>query len=86
MKSPEILNPVFFSYIRINLFSNISSPSSPPLTHLHYLQPTPTLQACTTFASSSAVAAKSSSRGIFRWFTGGSSSSLPSLDFPLKGI
>ncbi|KAL4571857.1 hypothetical protein LXL04_018623 [Taraxacum kok-saghyz] len=38
------------------------------------------------FASSSAVAAKSSSGGIFSWFTGGSSSSLPPLDFPLKGI
>ncbi|CAH1431980.1 unnamed protein product [Lactuca virosa] len=40
----------------------------------------------TRFASSSAVAAKSSSGGIFSWFTGGSSSSLPPLDFPLKGI
>ncbi|KAL8208443.1 hypothetical protein R6Q57_007855 [Mikania cordata] len=38
------------------------------------------------FASTSAVAAKSSSGGIFSWFTGGSSSSLPPLDFPLKGI
>ncbi|KVI12246.1 Metalloenzyme, LuxS/M16 peptidase-like protein [Cynara cardunculus var. scolymus] len=38
------------------------------------------------FASSSAVAAKSSSGGLFSWFTGGSSSSLPPLDFPLKGI
>ncbi|KAI3694404.1 hypothetical protein L1987_77369 [Smallanthus sonchifolius] len=38
------------------------------------------------FASSSAVAATSSSGGIFSWFTGGSSSSLPPLDFPLKGI
>ncbi|KAI7725758.1 hypothetical protein M8C21_011085 [Ambrosia artemisiifolia] len=41
----------------------------------------------TRFASSSAVAAKSlSSGGIFSWFTGGSSSSVPPLDFPLKGI
>ncbi|KAK9075965.1 hypothetical protein SSX86_004295 [Deinandra increscens subsp. villosa] len=40
----------------------------------------------TRFASSSAVAAKSSSGGIFSWFTGGSSASLPPLDFPLKGI
>ncbi|CAI9297483.1 unnamed protein product [Lactuca saligna] len=40
----------------------------------------------TRFASSSAVATKSSSGGIFSWFTGGSSSSLPPLDFPLKGI
>ncbi|CAI9283299.1 unnamed protein product [Lactuca saligna] len=48
MKSQKILNPAFFSYIRINLFCNISSPSSPPVTHLHYLQTTPTLQAYTT--------------------------------------
>nr|XP_043621559.1 mitochondrial-processing peptidase subunit alpha-like [Erigeron canadensis] len=40
----------------------------------------------TRFASSSAVAAQSTSGGIFSWFTGGSSSSLPPLDFPLKGI
>nr|GEU74223.1 mitochondrial-processing peptidase subunit alpha-like [Tanacetum cinerariifolium] len=38
------------------------------------------------FASSSAVAANSSSGGIFSFFTGGSSASLPPLDFPLKGI
>ncbi|PWA80904.1 mitochondrial-processing peptidase subunit alpha [Artemisia annua] len=40
----------------------------------------------TRFASSSAVAANSSSGGIFSFFTGGSSGSLPPLDFPLKGI
>ncbi|CAI9296422.1 unnamed protein product [Lactuca saligna] len=51
MKSPKILNPSLFSYIRFDLFSNISSPSSPPLTHLHYLQTTPTLQDCTTTMS-----------------------------------
>ena len=37
------------------------------------------------FASSSAVAAKSSSGGLFSIF-GGSGSSSPPLDFPLKGI
>ncbi|KAI7739356.1 hypothetical protein M8C21_010699 [Ambrosia artemisiifolia] len=40
----------------------------------------------TRFASSTAVAAKSSSGGLFSWFTGGSASSLTPLDFPLKGI
>ncbi|KAK1417376.1 hypothetical protein QVD17_26503 [Tagetes erecta] len=40
----------------------------------------------TRFASSSAVAAKSSSGGILSWFTGGSASTSPPLDFPLKGI
>ncbi|KAI3524678.1 hypothetical protein L1887_03341 [Cichorium endivia] len=40
----------------------------------------------TRFSSSSAVAAKSSSGGLFSWFTGGSGSSSPPLDFPLKGI
>ncbi|KAJ0703758.1 putative quinol--cytochrome-c reductase, Mitochondrial processing peptidase [Helianthus annuus] len=40
----------------------------------------------TRFASSSVVAAKSSSGGLFSWFTGGSASTLPPLDFPLKGI
>ncbi|KAK9060788.1 hypothetical protein SSX86_021494 [Deinandra increscens subsp. villosa] len=40
----------------------------------------------TRLASSSAVATKSSSGGRFSWFTGGSASALPPLDFPLKGI
>ncbi|KAI3711589.1 hypothetical protein L1987_70128 [Smallanthus sonchifolius] len=40
----------------------------------------------TRFVSSSAVDAKASSRGPFTWFTGGSASSLPPLDFPIKGI
>ncbi|KAJ0745517.1 putative quinol--cytochrome-c reductase, Mitochondrial processing peptidase [Helianthus annuus] len=43
-------------------------------------------RALTRFASSSAVAAKSSSGGLFSWFAGGSASTLPPLDFPLKGI
>lgn len=43
-------------------------------------------QTLTRFASSSAVAAKSSSGGLFSWFTGGSGSNSPPLDFPLKGI
>ncbi|GAB4852689.1 hypothetical protein Ancab_016903 [Ancistrocladus abbreviatus] len=39
------------------------------------------------FASSSAVASKtSSSGGFFSWFTGEQSSSLPPLDFPLAGV
>ncbi|GAB2292443.1 hypothetical protein Dimus_026683 [Dionaea muscipula] len=39
------------------------------------------------FASSSVVASKvSSSGGIFSWLTGGQSTSLPPLDFPLAGV
>ena len=41
----------------------------------------------TRFASSSAVAAKSSfSGGLFGWLTGERSSSSPPLDFPLKDV
>ncbi|KAI3814513.1 hypothetical protein L1987_14153 [Smallanthus sonchifolius] len=40
----------------------------------------------TRFATSSAVDDEASSGGLFTWFTGGSASSLPPLDFPLKGI
>ncbi|KAA8534902.1 hypothetical protein F0562_029882 [Nyssa sinensis] len=40
----------------------------------------------TRLASSSAVATSSSSGGIFSWLTGERSSSLPPLDFPLKGV
>nr|GLL20627.1 mitochondrial-processing peptidase subunit alpha-like [Ipomoea trifida] len=38
------------------------------------------------FASSTAVATNSSSGGLFSWLTGERSSSLPPLDFPLKGV
>ncbi|KAG2250690.1 hypothetical protein Bca52824_080826 [Brassica carinata] len=38
------------------------------------------------YASSSAVATSSSSTGFFGWLTGGSSSSLASLDMPLQGV
>ncbi|KAL9260374.1 Mitochondrial-processing peptidase subunit alpha-like protein, partial [Drosera capensis] len=39
------------------------------------------------FASSSALASNApSSGGLFGWLTGGKSSSLPPLDFPLEGI
>uniref|UniRef100_A0A5B6YHP0 Uncharacterized protein n=1 Tax=Davidia involucrata TaxID=16924 RepID=A0A5B6YHP0_DAVIN len=40
----------------------------------------------TRMASSSAVATSSSSGGFFSWLTGERSSSLPPLDFPLKGV
>nr|XP_043623467.1 mitochondrial-processing peptidase subunit alpha-like [Erigeron canadensis] len=40
----------------------------------------------TRLSSSSAVAAKASSGGLFSWFTGGSASTSTPLDFPLKGI
>uniref|UniRef100_A0A5B6YHL6 Uncharacterized protein n=1 Tax=Davidia involucrata TaxID=16924 RepID=A0A5B6YHL6_DAVIN len=40
----------------------------------------------TRFASSSAVATSSSSGGFFSWLTGERSSTLPPLDFPLKGV
>ncbi|XP_051131427.1 mitochondrial-processing peptidase subunit alpha-like [Andrographis paniculata] len=40
----------------------------------------------TRYASTSAVAAKSSSGGLFSWLTGEKSSSLPPLDFPLKDV
>ncbi|KAL3532560.1 hypothetical protein ACH5RR_006081 [Cinchona calisaya] len=38
------------------------------------------------FASSSAVATQSSSGGLFSWLTGGKSTSVPPLDFPLKDV
>ncbi|KAL3825219.1 hypothetical protein ACJIZ3_021248 [Penstemon smallii] len=38
------------------------------------------------YASTSAVATKSSSGGLLSWLTGDRSSSLPSLDFPLKDV
>ncbi|CAH8358933.1 unnamed protein product [Eruca vesicaria subsp. sativa] len=38
------------------------------------------------YASSSAVATSSSSPGFFSWLTGGSSTSLTSLDMPLNGV
>lgn len=38
------------------------------------------------FASSTAVATKSSSGGIFSWLTGGKSTSLPPLQVPLQGV
>ncbi|CAI9766032.1 unnamed protein product [Fraxinus pennsylvanica] len=40
----------------------------------------------TRFASTSAVATKTSSGGFFSWLTGEHSSSLPPLDFPLKDV
>ncbi|KAL0308548.1 UNVERIFIED_CONTAM: Mitochondrial-processing peptidase subunit alpha [Sesamum radiatum] len=38
------------------------------------------------YASTSAIATKSSSGGLFGWLTGEKSSSLPPLDFPLKDV
>jgi processing peptidase subunit alpha len=40
----------------------------------------------TRFATSSAVAAKVSSGGLFSWLTGERSSSLPPLDTPLSSV
>jgi len=40
----------------------------------------------TRFATSSAIAAKVSSGGLFSWLTGERSSSLPSLDTPLSSV
>lgn len=40
----------------------------------------------TRFNTSAAVAARTSSGGLFSWLTGESSSSLPSLDIPLGGV
>ncbi|KAH9613689.1 hypothetical protein KSS87_013833 [Heliosperma pusillum] len=38
------------------------------------------------YASTTAVASKTSSSGLFGWLLGGKSSSLPPLDFPLEGV
>ncbi|CAK9152783.1 unnamed protein product [Ilex paraguariensis] len=43
-------------------------------------------RALTRFASSSAVATKTSSGSYFSWLTGEHSSSLPPLNFPLKDV
>lgn len=40
----------------------------------------------TRFATSAAVATKTSSGGLFSWLTGEHSSSLPPLDKPLAGV